>query len=50
MVEVCTVIVEIFRSFEVTIVDPLRPWKEKNNLAMLHWDFFVSSARRDGIS
>ena len=42
IVEVYKIIVEIFRSFEVTIVNPVRPWKERDNLIMLHWDYYVT--------
>ena len=44
--EVYKVLVEIFRDFEVTIVNPTQPWKERASLIMLHWDFYIKLSLR----
>ena len=46
-VEVYKIAVEIFRNFAVTIVNPIRPWKERDSLIMLHWDFCVTLSPKE---
>lgn len=41
MMELYKLIVHLFRTFDFQVVDPTRPWKELNRLAMLHSEFWV---------
>lgn len=41
VMELYKLIVHLFRTFDFQIVDPTKPWKELNRLAMLHSDFWV---------
>lgn len=44
--EIYKVFVALMRRFEVQIVRPDRPWKERGGLAVLHWDFDVVLTER----
>jgi cytochrome P450 len=39
--EVWKIATQMFREFEIEVVDPVQPWQEKDSLAMLIWDFRV---------
>jgi cytochrome P450 len=44
--ELWKVVLELFRRFEVQIVDSVKPWDETNYLAMVHWNFWVKMTPR----
>ena len=45
-VEVYKIALELFRNFEVTITNPTQPWKERDSLVVLHWDYYVTLSRK----
>ena len=48
--ELHKIVCEFFRRFEVEVVNPVQPWKLRNGLAIIHWEFWVRlTERRKGI-
>ena len=39
--EVWKIVTQIFRTFDVQVVDSTKPWEEINQLAMFQWNFWV---------
>lgn len=44
--EISKLLVQIFRLFDVQIVNPLQPFKDMNNLTMVQWDFWIRLTER----
>ncbi|KAF2100311.1 cytochrome P450 [Rhizodiscina lignyota] len=40
--EIWKIATQLFRQFDIEVVDPVKPWQEKDSLVMLVWDFRVS--------
>lgn len=45
--EVWKIATQLFRQFDIEIVDPMCPWREKDSLAMILWDFWVKMTPRE---
>lgn len=45
--EIYKVTAQLFRKFDIQIVNPTRPWKDVNKLGMMHWDFWVIFTERE---
>ena len=47
MLQVWKIATQVFRQFEIEVVDPVQPWQEKNSLIILNWDFKVRFELRE---
>lgn len=47
LLEIYKMITQLFREFDIQIVDPTKPWKQVNKLGMLQWDFWVVLTKRE---
>lgn len=45
--EAWKIITELFRRFDIQVVNSTKPWEEVNRLAMMSWDFFVRMTPRE---
>lgn len=41
LMEVMKCTAELFRRFDVEVVNPIKPWEELGSMAVIHWDFFI---------
>ena len=45
--EAYKLVVELFRKFDVEVVNATKPWEEWDSLAFLHWNFMVRLTPRE---